>query len=149
MLLLEKIGMDFAARAMLVLLSCVMVFHLLVLSGLIPYGIVWGGNLKSPEQMQIFEAVSLLVNGLVIAVIAMRGGYIRPWLPHGLVSALLWVLAALFLVNTLGNLLAQSWLEMLLFTPLTLASAILCARMALGLRDGTNMPIENTSGDGS
>lgn len=129
--LLRKIGFKFVARAMLALFTCALLFHLSVLAGLVPYSIVWGGRLETESQMYRFEFVSILINLAVMAVVAIKGGYMKPWLPAKVVTLLLWILAALFLLNTVGNLLAQSMLETLLFTPVTLIGSIFLARMAM------------------
>lgn len=116
---------------MIALLSCIVLFHLLVLSGVVPFSLVWGGRLKSPSQMYLFETVSLTINLAVIAIVAIRGGYIRPYLPRKVVTFLLWVLVILFTLNAAGNLFSEHKLEMILFSPLALVSAALLYRMAI------------------
>jgi hypothetical protein len=43
----RRISEKFATNALLIMFSLVMVFHVLVLLGIIPFDIVWGGRLKS------------------------------------------------------------------------------------------------------
>lgn len=126
-----KIDIKVASGVMIALLSCAAVFHLIVLAGVVPYSIVWGGRLESATQMYIFETISLTVNLAVIIIVGIKGGFIKPYLPNKAVTFSLWVLAALFALNTVGNLFAESKLEMILFTPLTLLSSILFYRMAI------------------
>lgn len=128
---IKKINIRFAAILMLVLLSCVIVFHLLVLSGTIPYSVVWGGRLESVSQMYLFEAMSITINLMIIVIIAIKAGYVKPFISKRTLTFLLWALAILFALNTVGNLLATTILETILFTPLTLISAVLCYRMAI------------------
>ncbi len=116
---------------MLILLILVLCFHLLILIELIPYQMVWGGRLKTKSQMYSFETVSIVVNLIIMAVILIKGGYIETKIPIRIVNILLWVLVAVFILNTLGNLFSNNFLEMVIFTPLTLISAILCYRMAV------------------
>ena len=40
-------------------------FHLLVLAGVIPFDIVWGGNLKDKTQLYLMEGVSIAINLLM------------------------------------------------------------------------------------
>lgn len=47
----------FANKSMLFLFSIIMIFHFLILVGVIPYTIVWGGRLNSDIEMYRFEAV--------------------------------------------------------------------------------------------
>ena len=128
---IKKINIQFAGTVMLVMLSCVVVFHLLVLSGAIPYSVVWGGRLESTSQMYLFGAVSITINLAVIATVGIKVGYIKPFIPKRAVTFLLWALAILFALNTVGNIFSKNTLETILFTPLTLISSVLCYRMAI------------------
>ncbi|MDD3061065.1 MAG: hypothetical protein PHW94_09030 [Sulfurimonas sp.] len=128
---IKKINIQFAATLMLVIFSCVVVFHLLVLSGAIPYSIVWGGRLESASQIYLFEAVSITINLVVIASVGINAGYIKPFIPKRSVTFLLWALVILFALNTVGNIFSKTTLETILFTPLTLISSVLCYRMAI------------------
>ena len=128
---IKRISIRIAASLMLLMLSCVVVFHLFVLSGAIPYSVVWGGRLENASQMYLFEAVSITVNLAVIAIVGMKAGYIKPFIPKRVVTFLLWILVILFALNTLGNIFSKNALEVVLFTPLTLISTILCYRMAI------------------
>lgn len=139
---ITRISMEFASLTMMILLSCAVVFHLLVLIQLIPYSIVWGGRLESTSAMYVFESVSLSLNLFIVFVIAIKGGYIRPVLPKRLVQIILWFLVVLFSLNTVGNIFSLSLLEALLFTPVTFISAILCFRLATGT-EHVNGAIEN------
>lgn len=130
---LRAINFQLAVKLMLTLPIAGIVFHLLVLVGVVPYSIVWGGRINSTTELVIFEIFSISVMVIVIAVIANKGGYLSsrsPWLKQ-LAALLLWLLAILFALNTIGNLFAKSLFETIVFTPLTLASSILCARIAL------------------
>lgn len=129
--LIKKIDVQLAGILMLVIVSCVVVFHLLVLSGAIPYSVVWGGRLVSVSQMYLLEAVAITINLVVIATVAMKVGYIKPFIPKRAVTLLLWILVIIFALNTVGNLFSETTLETILFTPLTLVCAVLCYRMAI------------------
>ncbi len=127
----QLISVQTAAKVLLALLLVVIIFHLLVLTGIIPYTIVWGGRLDDAGQMRVFEIVSITVNVLIISVVAIRAGYWRVPVRMGVVRGVLWVFVALFALNTFGNLLAESMWEKVIFTPLTFILALLCWRLAL------------------
>jgi len=129
--MINRIPFNIAIRTMLVLLSLIALFHLLVLSGVIPYTITWGGKLRSLTQMRLMEFISLLVNTLLMVVISMKAGYLNPFLRPRAITLILWFFVVLFALNTVGNLFAESMFEKLVFTPLTLVSAILCRRIVL------------------
>lgn len=128
---IKKIDIKIAAMILMGILSCFMVFHLLILLGIIPYSFVWGGLIENTTQMYLFEAVSLIINLLVITIVGIKSGYTKHYLPERIVKLLLWIFLILFALNTVGNLFAQSKLEMLIFTPLTFICTLLFYRMAI------------------
>ena len=129
--MIYKIPFRFAVNSLLTLLSLVMIFHLLILTQVIPYNIVWGGNLQNTEQMIVFEIVSLLINTLIIITIAIKGKYLKFNLSQRLTDLLIWLFVILFSINTLGNLFAKASIETIAFTPMTFLSALFCFRIVL------------------
>ncbi|GAA4300470.1 hypothetical protein [Nibribacter koreensis] len=120
-----------AGWGLLAILLLTILFHGLVLVGIIPYEIVWGGRLKSQEQMLTFETVSILINVCMVTMVAMYLGSIRRWVPMAFLKGMLWAMALLFLVNTVGNLFSVNSFEQMVFTPLTLLLCLFSLRLAL------------------
>jgi hypothetical protein len=121
-----------AANALLIILALVVGFHLLILLRVVPFEIVWGGRLKTEDQMLKFETVSIGLNLLMLAVVALKSGRLKLGIKPGVVHAILWMMFGLFLMNTLGNLFSNNQFEQLVFTPLTLLLAIFSWRLAVG-----------------
>lgn len=111
------------AIAFTALLTAVLVFHALILSGVIPYEITWGGRLKSHEEMVVFETISIAFNLLFMGIIALHLGWIRWRVRSGVTRIALIVMGVLFALNTLGNLFAEMDVERWIFTPLTAISS--------------------------
>lgn len=120
-----------AVYSLLFILSLIIVFHLLVLLGVIPFQIVWGGRLTAHAQMVRFESVSIAVNVIMLAVVAVRAGFWKLPVKPLVIQVLLWAMCGLFLLNTLGNLLSTNAFEKAVFTPLTLILAVCCFRLAI------------------
>lgn len=59
-----------AAYSTIIIMILTIIFHILILTGVVPYEITWGGRLKSYEDMLRFETVSILVNITVILIVA-------------------------------------------------------------------------------
>ncbi len=129
-----------AGVSLTILFSLVLVFHLLIVVRIIPYGIVWGGRLTNASEMYAYEAVSIVVNIIMLAIVAVRGGYVKSSLSQKPVRIALWVMAGLFFLNTVSNIFSVNETERLVFTPLTLMSSILCYRLSIG--DKTNDQVE-------
>ena len=130
--MIKKLPFKFALNSMLALLSLVCVFHLLVITQIIPYTIVWAGKLNSLQEMLVFETVSIIVNIFLICVILSKGNYIKKLLSEKVLIIILWFFVIVFSLNTIGNLFSKTSFETLVFTPLTFISAILCFRIIKG-----------------
>ena len=113
-----------AIKGMMIIPVLIIIFHMFIVTGIIPYSIVWGGRLTSTAEMLQFEAVSIGINLLVIALFAAEGGYLRKRLPHNIKTIVLWILFGLFIANTVANVFAVEWIEKIIFTPLTLLFAV-------------------------
>jgi hypothetical protein len=115
-----------------VLLSVVILFHILVMAGVIPFTYIWGGKLTSKEEMLTFESVSVLINLFIITVILLKGNFIPNQLPVKWLNAIIWFFVIVFSLNTLGNFFAETSLEMIVGGTLTFISALLCYRIVKG-----------------
>ena len=120
-----------AGIGMLILIGLVLLFHLCIVVGIIPYSIVWGGKVESSDQICILETFSIATNLLIAMVVAVRIEIIKWNWPSWLVKKLLWLFATLFALNTVGNLFAENIIEMLVFTPITLLSSAMMIFMAV------------------
>lgn len=127
----QLISERFAANALLILLSLLLVFHGLILTGVLPSGIVWGGKLTDASDIRTMETTAVLMNLLILVVVAVRAGYWKLPVSQKLLRVLMWILFALFLLNTLGNLSSPNTIEQQVFTPLALLLSIFSLRLAL------------------
>jgi len=123
--MLYKVSKDQALIMIIGLLTAVIVFHMLIIIRIIPYEIVWAGKLKSVNEMYVFEMVSVLVNILLLAVLLLKGNYLKHKINSKIINGILWFFVFVFALNTVGNLMAESFFEKAVFTPLTLILAIL------------------------
>ena len=115
-----------AAKFMFFLSIGLILFHVLVMLGFIPYTIVWAGRLKSVEEMYMFEAISVALHLLLTYAIAQRAGYLKDKFPEIIVDLIIWTFIAIFLVNTLINIFSELKIEFILGSLLTLVSALFC-----------------------
>jgi hypothetical protein len=107
----------------------VSLFHLLVLTEIIPYNIVWAGKINSVSEMRVFEFFSLSINTVIIFIIAIKANYLKWSVPVRFVNGFIWFIFFLFSLNTIGNLFAATNFEKFVFTPMTFILAVLCLRI--------------------
>jgi hypothetical protein len=120
-----------AAVALLALLAAAIAFQLVVLAGLIPTELLWGGRLQNEQERTVGALVSITVLVLAALLVLVRMGHIGRSMP-AVGKWGLWVVCAVFALNTVGNLFALDLRETLIFTPVTLITAVLAARVAMG-----------------
>jgi len=110
------------------LLTVVVLFHILVLVGVVPQKIVWGGRLSSQQELIQFEIFAIAINVFMIFVVSHPAGLVQILKPV-LVRWILILMTLLFALNTIGNLMAVDPLERWIFTPLTALMTVLCIRL--------------------
>ena len=111
---------------MFFILGTVVIFHFLIFTEQIPYDKVWAGKLNSVEEMKSFETFSILLNVFMLVVLFIKYKQLQREERNKVVDILIWVFVVFFALNTLGNLFAQSMIELILGSLLTLISSILC-----------------------
>jgi len=121
----------FAELSLIIILAAFLLLHVAVILRVIPYGMVWGGRLKSAKKMYQFEAVSILLNSIFLSIALAVANYIQLPVGTSVLRIMLWVMAGLFLLNTLGNSASKNRFEQCFFAPLTAILAILSGYLAL------------------
>ncbi|WP_028486394.1 hypothetical protein [Thiomicrorhabdus chilensis] len=130
--MIQNLNFKWAVHGLLAIFSGLLLFHVLVILQVIPYAIVWGGKLESVQQMQRFETEAIIINLIIIGIVLTKAGYVLHSLQNSrAMQFVLWVLVIAFSINALGNFLADTTVETLIFTPLTLLSAVLMYRLAI------------------
>ena len=113
-----------SVKSLVLLISLVIFFHLAIVFQFIPYTVAWGGRINSLQEMYVFEFFSIVINLFLIAVLMMRGNYIKHFFSQKIVTRILWIYFLIFCINTLGNLFAKTNLEKS-FSFITLLFAVL------------------------
>jgi hypothetical protein len=113
-----------ALKIMIGLLMFIILFHFCIIIKIIPYKIAWGGRLENTKHMYIFETLSILINLFLFFILLMKGRYIESRFREKTLNIILGIFLILFVLNTVGNLFAQTAFEKL-FALLTLKFAVL------------------------
>ena len=127
----KKRSAEFTGMLLMIIFGLLIVFHLLVISGVIPYDIVWAGKIQSRTELLRMETVSLILLGLSTAIVALKTGLININIPQLVIDVGMWVLLALFVLNTIGNFLAESPIEKYGFSILTIIISYLIFKLAV------------------
>ena len=123
-----------AVQLSVIIFSLLSLFHLTIIIGFMffdfnPIKLLWGGRMKTVDELLKFEIISLVVSVFCLIVVLVRSkSLISIFIDFSRVT--LWLLFFLFILNTIGNLIAESIFEKF-FALVTLILSILCLRMAL------------------
>ena len=98
-------------KLLLWLIAMVILFHLAILTKLIPYEVTWGGRLSDDSDMYMFEGVSIIINVILGFTLLIKGEYILSSIPLKIVNTILWIFFAVFSLNTLGNIFSETIFE--------------------------------------
>jgi uncharacterized membrane protein YfcA len=131
----ELLTSETAARLVAIVSGITILFHVLVMLGVVPYEVVWGGRVTDNSQLMKLEAVSISINILIFGITVAGIRHRKTGKYHLLYKIFFWLLTILFLLNTLGNLASNNKTEKIIFTPVTFILALLCLKLALVKKD--------------
>jgi hypothetical protein len=115
-----------------VLFAIVIVLQLLLVVGVLPITMFWGGrqSVLTPG-LRLASLVAVVVLASFAYVIRRRAGLLGQVQPSTLIKVLAWIVTAYMAFNLLGNLTSPSLAETLVFGPITFLLVISCALVAL------------------
>lgn len=132
---MRKLSFRYSILLSLLLFSLLILFHSAIIVGVLgfdfaPADFLWGGRMKTSEELLRFEFISLFVAILCLVIVLIKSG--RIYLPRAstAVTVALWLMFLLFLLNTVGNMLSKTTFEKS-FTIITAILAVLCVRLAI------------------
>lgn len=123
-----------AQTTIITILSLIIIFHILVLTSIIPYDIVWGGRITSQQQMIPLVLASTLLNAVFLLIILVYCGIWKVNISNRILKISIWAMMFFFLLNTLGNLMSESNFEKWVFAPTTLILSWSLLQLALNSR---------------
>ena len=103
-----------AIKIMLWLITIITLFHLAILTKIIPYEITWGGRLENDSEMYVFETISIIFNIFLGLVLFIKDERLPALIPMKVINIILWVFLILFGLNTIGNIFAKTLFEKIL-----------------------------------
>jgi hypothetical protein len=121
----------FAINGLLAILFLFVIFHILVMTRVIPFGIVMGGRLKDSAQMLRLESIALIVNLAMLFIVLVRAGYFKFNIHPKIIKTGFWIMFFVFLLNSTGNILSTNLFEQIAFTPLTIMLCLFSLRLAI------------------
>jgi hypothetical protein len=120
-----------AAHVLLVGLGALAVFHVLMLLGVLPADLAWGGRVEAAENLILLEVVAFIVTILFAAAVAAKAGFLGSRASGKAATVAVWLVFGYFVLNVAANLASASSLERAVFAPVSAVFALLALRLAL------------------
>ena len=126
------ISAKLTGNTLLISLILLSIFHIMVLTGIVPSNIIWGGrSSNSASNIIALELIALLTTLIFILIVALKAGYLKIGKLKKVATIGIWIMGVFFLLNMVGNFNSSSSVEKLVFGPLTIIMALLAFRLAL------------------
>ncbi|MGF7139185.1 hypothetical protein [Roseimarinus sediminis] len=119
-----------AGNTLLVLFALLVVFHITIIAGILPYDMVWGGQIDK-ENILPLELIAIVFTISFMMVVLIKLRYLRNGMKGKVANILLWAMVLYFVFNTYANFTGQTIAEQWIFGPLAIVMGILTARLAI------------------
>ncbi len=115
-----------------VLFLSIAIFQILVLLGVFPVSMTWGGQFETiTPVLMISNIIAFFLLTFFACVIWIRAEISKGRTPSKFFFVMSWVITGLMLLNTLGNITSKSALEKMIFTPATIILFVTCLIVSL------------------
>lgn len=132
----QRIPLYLAFGFLFFLNSIIVFYHICVMLGYIPISLIYGGKIKTSEEMFLYESISLLANLIILGIIYIKKRMIIQKVENSIINMLIYSLCGVFMFVSIANLIAFNIVEILIAVPYTFISVVLCWRLNLQ-DDGT------------
>lgn len=109
----KQISVDNHIRLILTICISYLLLHVLLLFQIIPYTHFWGGKVNSIEQIYVLELVAILILLLLGVLVILKKRTIEKEQSSMVIKRGLQIFMIFFILNTIGNLLAETTIEKL------------------------------------
>ena len=120
-----------------VLFAVVIVLQILLLSGILPITMAWGGRQSVlTTGLRLASAAAVIILAFFAYVICRRAGLFSHRTPSTAIKILSWIITAFLVLNTIGNFTSTSTGERMLFGPITLLLVASCFIVSMSKHEG-------------
>jgi hypothetical protein len=105
-------------------------FHLLVVIKILPGNIVWGGALDKNTVIK-YEIIALIITVFLLFNAIVKAGYINNKILKKITKVIIWFMVVYFAFMIVGNLVAKTLTEKVIFIPLSALMFISSLRLAI------------------
>jgi len=132
--LVSRIPLNIATRVLVVVPIFIILFQSLILLGILPFDIVWGGKL-TPATVVPMVSFAIILNVLVLAIGLVKGGWVSQSVVVQVTRNVSWFMFYFLLCNTVLNLFSETLFEVIVFTPIVALVTVCLFRVLVSKED--------------
>lgn len=137
---IKKFPLRAASMVLIVMPALFLIFHALIIAGVLPRNIVWGGRLTDATFLPL-EVLAIVINLMLIAAGGVAGEFVTSKIVTSLINWAKWFLFYFVVVNTIAGLFSTTMFEVFM-TPVTALYAV-CLYRINRFSDGLASAIKN------
>ena len=127
----DFISVKLAGNILIGSTAVLILIQILVMAGIVPFEMLWGGLPPEDESTMKFEIISLAVSSVFLAALAVKVGYIKTEKFSEVISLLFWVIFMYLIINAIGNLISGITFAKVLLAPVALILAFFTYRLVI------------------
>ena len=125
------ISFKLAGKITIAIIVLFIIFHILVLLGVVPSNLVWGGQIAEEATVMKHEILRLLGSFIFLAIIIEKLNQNKITKFRKLSNAAFWFIYIYFIITSIAKLVLAVTLERLIFIPVTVILSVLLFRLAI------------------
>ena len=125
---MNKISFRNTGKVLLSLMTLIIIYHVLILTGVLPQEAVWGNRISESEKLIQMEYLAIVIMLFFISIVLLKLKYKNN---YKVINILLWIVFSYSVLNIIGNILSGSQLEKIIFIPVTIIQSLLLLRIGV------------------
>ena len=126
----QYISMKLAGNVLIISNVLIIVLHLFILFGLLPYSMFWRDQIIDDGAIMKYEIAAIIVSLLFIASIIIKVEYIKQPKLKEISNLILWIMLMYLIISTVGNFTMGISMDILFYIPITLTLSVFTYRLA-------------------
>jgi hypothetical protein len=107
--------------------SLMIIIHVLIVAGIMPSSIIWGGSIQNDGQLYLMESIAIIVLIIFSFIQAVKSQILKMIGPPMIWTMLSFMVLVYLLLNTLGNFASDVTVEKIFFGSMTIIMSIASA----------------------
>jgi len=125
------ISFKLTGKIIITIIVLLIIFHILVLLGVVPSNIVWGGQIVDNATLMKHEILRLIGSFIFLAIILEKLNQHKITKFKKLSNITFWFIYVYFIITSIAKLASAVTLEKMIFIPITVILSILLFRLAI------------------